>query len=231
MKKLFLGALIVSCAAFVNAQDYNRVALSYEHPSLNFNKEASFWDEKGETVGLNGFGINYIHGFGVAKNMFVETGANFNFDFGTKSLKETDEESWEEYKTKFQNINLQVPVNFVYRFNVTENISIDPYVGLNFKLNVVSKFKDDYTSSDPEDNELGEWINLFNKDEKNMGDKDYTWNRFQMGWHVGVGCNYQRYYLGIQFGTDFIPAYSHNFEGNKPKVNTSNLKISLGYTF
>ena len=46
---------------------------------------------------------------------------------------------------------------------------------------------------------------------------------------------YQKYYLGVQYGTDFIPAYSHKFEydgaTSKPKVNSQALKISLGYTF
>lgn len=232
MKKIsLLCAILFGCAAIANAQDYNRVAISYEHPTLSFNKDASMWDDKSESVGTNGFGINYIHGFSIAKNMFIETGGNFNFNFGSKSDKWTEEDYWSEDKTKFQNINLQVPVNYVYRFNVAENISIDPYVGLNFKLNLVSKFKNEYSDSDG-DNDSSDWYNCFSSDEKDMGHKDATWNRFQMGWHIGVGCNYQRYYLGIQFGTDFIPAYSHKFDGgDKPKINTSDLKISVGYTF
>lgn len=64
-----------------------------------------------------------------------------------------------------------------------------------------------------------------------MDGKDYTWNRFQMGWHIGVGVNFNKYYLGVQAGTDFIPFYSHNSNGYKPKVNTVDCKISLGYTF
>ena len=234
MKKLLIAAaLLVGGASVASAEGYNRVAVSYDLSTLSFNKDASYWEDKSESVGLNGFGINYIHGFGVAENMFVEAGANLDFLFGSKGEKETDDDVyWDEDKTKFQNINIQVPVNFVYRFNVAEGVSIDTYVGLNFKFHFTNKYKEEYTCSDSEYNESGEWINLFNDDEKNMGDKDATWNRFQMGWHVGVGCNYQRYYLGVQFGTDFIPAYSHNYgEGYEPKVNTSNLKVSLGYTF
>lgn len=53
-----------------------------------------------------------------------------------------------------------------------------------------------------------------------------------MGWHIGCGFQYSKYYIGVQWGTDFIPAYSHKFEdGDKYKVSTSNLKVSLGYTF
>lgn len=227
MKKvLFAAALLVVGVSVASAEGYNRVAVSYDHTNLNFNKEASWWSDKSETAGLNGFGLNYIHGFGVAENMFVETGANVDFLFGNKSEKDEGD----KYETKFQNINLQVPVNYVYRFNIADGVSIDPYVGLNFKLHFTGKYKEEDTIDG--EKEAGKWVNVFDDGE---GDdaigKDRTWNRFQMGWHVGVGCNYDKYYLGVQVGTDFIPAYSHDFEGVKPKINTLDVKVSLGYTF
>ncbi len=200
MKKFFMmAALLVAGFSVANAQDYNRVALSYDYTGLNYNTGG-----KSETMGNNGFGLNYTHGFGVANSMFVEVGGNLDFLFGSKD------------KMKTQFINLQVPVNYVYRFNIADGVSIDPYVGLNFKLHFTGKEKYDVAGA--------EWANLF--DDKDMG-KDETWNRFQMGWQVGVGLNYEKYYLGAQVGTDFIPAFSYE----KAKVNTVNVKVSLGYTF
>ena len=60
-----------------------------------------------------------------------------------------------------------------------------------------------------------------------MGDKDYTWNRFQLGWHVGVGFNYKALYLGVNYGTDFINAYKHK----KSHVSSGNLAVTVGYCF
>lgn len=225
MKKLFIAAAFIAATVSMNAQDYNRVALSYDYTGLGFNKEMDlFGTEKAETVGQNGFGLNYAHGFGVATNMFVEVGANVDFLFGSKKFKDDGY----ELPFKTQNINLQVPVNYVYRFNIADGVSIDPYIGLNFKLHFTEKYK-----FDVDDPDYNKWYSVFDK--KDMGDKDATWNRFQMGWQVGVGVNYERYYLGVQVGTDFIPAYSHEFkdeDGNwKEKVNTTNVKVSLGYTF
>lgn len=227
MKKFIFAAALIAASVSMNAQDYNRVALSYDYTGLNFNKNMDmFGTDKAETLGTNGFGLNYIHGFGVANNMFVEVGANVDFLFGSRTEKFYDEEA--SFKT--QNINLQVPVNFVYRFNITEGVSIDPYVGLNFKLHFTDKYKETYKDEDGE--ESSKWISFFDDGEDAMDGKDYTWNRFQMGWHVGVGVNYEKYYLGVQVGTDFIPAYSHDFkEYGKDKVNTTNVKVSLGYTF
>lgn len=232
-KMIFAAALIAASVSVANAQDYNRVALSYDYTGLSFNKDYDVFDtNKSETLGTNGFDLNYTHGFGVANNMFVEAGANIDFLFGSHS----DEGYGEKETLKFQNINLQVPVNFVYRFNITDGVSIDPYVGINFKLHFSERYKTEYEDlEDPEYNETSKWVSVFDDGQDAMDGKDYTWNRFQMGWQVGVGLNYERYYLGVQVGTDFIPAYSHNFKedgyNSKPKVNTTNVKVSLGYTF
>lgn len=205
MKKALLAAVLFVAGAFAaNAQGYNRAALSYNHDNYS--------PKGGDSYGLNGVGLNYIHGFDVAESMFVEVGGNFNFNFGSKEFGKGEDAE----KFKYQNINLQVPVNYVYRFNVAEGVSIDPYVGLNFKLHLTAKSK--YDEKD------AKWANQFDK--KDVGEGE-TWNRFQMGWHVGAGLNYDRYYLGVQFGTDFLPIYK---EGDA-KINTSSLKISLGYTF
>lgn len=105
-------------------------------------------------------------------------------------------------------------------------------------LRVETKMQVD-ASYDPEGvkewNDEQDWISVFDDSEDAMGDKDATWNRFQMGWHVGVGFQYKPIYLGVQYGTDFIPAYSHKYtydgESETAKINTGNLKVTLGYVF
>lgn len=257
MKKLnaLLFCFVALCAAATaNAEGYNRVAISYDYTHFGMNKEmkADFLGDEASAINTNGFGINYIHGFGISSSlpMFIETGLNFNFGFGNTDLgyeKESIQNYWmsAESKLKSQNINLQVPVNFVYRFDIADNLTLSPYVGLNFKLNLVTKYKSqlkvdtnipsdilDQAGIDIDDyNRDGDWINVYSDDDKNMGDKDLTWNRFQMGWHIGVGVQYKPFYLGLQFGTDFIPAYKQDIAKETYKVSTSNLKISLGYCF
>lgn len=245
---------------------YNRIGISYNNTHLGHNKYAG---GKNSNISLNGVGLDYIHGFSLTDRLplFLETGVNLNFNFGSKDAVSTnfgdyedfDEEDWGDFmddvedgdipttKTKYQNINMQIPVNLVYRFNINENFSIAPYFGLNFKVHFTSKYKTELPSYDEEgdygyegyaydygyddeydygtdDNDGSKWISNFDK--KQVG-KNNTWNRFQMGWHVGVGFQYKPFYLGVQYGTDFIAAYSHK----KSKINTGNLKISLAYCF
>lgn len=241
MKKLISAIAAVAICASAMAQDYNRVGISYNNDHYGFNKEMK--SENYDGFSLNGVGIDYRHGFQLgAKPMFIETGASFNFNFGSKSFgKEEDEGYWMEPKINYTNINLLVPVNFVYRFNITEDFSIAPYAGINFKINMVTKYKEKFDTNIPSEylegySLEGEWINVYSKDEeKGMGDKDATWNRFQMGWQIGVGFQYKPFYLGIQYGTDFIPAYSHKFEYEgmsfTPRVNVGSLRVSLAYCF
>lgn len=209
---------------------YNRFGVSYNNGTYSPNKDMKdYWFE--ENFSLNGFGIDYIHGFSISNYlpMFIETGVNANIGFGIMDSYEYDNGSygWTS-ETQMQNLNLQVPLNYVYRFGVADNLSIAPYLGLNFKLNLMSRFRE--VEEEDGDREEYDWISMFDKDE--MGD-DGTWNRFQMGWHIGVGLQYDKIHLGIQYGTDFIPAYHYKDKeyGDNYTANTSNLKISLSYTF
>ncbi|WP_289823237.1 outer membrane beta-barrel protein [Muribaculum intestinale] len=231
-----------SNTASTDLDDYNRISVSYNNTHFGFNKEAGGSDSD---FGLNGFGLNYIHGFSVSSTlpMFVETGLNLNFGFGSDTGDKYDSgDYWLQAKNKKQFINLQVPVNFAYKFAIADGVSVSPYLGLNFKFNLVGRMKAEIDYGyDPNEYDLddflyeigvdkvsdleGDWLSVFSKDD--MGSKDATWNRFQMGWHIGAGLQYNAFYLGVEYGTDFIPAFKYE----KAKVNSSDLKISLGYCF
>jgi len=237
MKKILLALALGCMSLSMTAQrasdanldgdlrSYNRIGISYNNENYSFNNDYS--DESDiDGLSLNGVGIDYIHGFHITESLplFIETGLNFNLNFGSK----TEKDSSEKYEVKSQDYNFQVPVNFVWRFNLGENLHLDPYVGLNFKLHLATKIKESYENE--YDSENYDWFSVFDKDDMDGG--DYTWNRFQMGWHVGAGITYSSIYFGLQYGTDFISAYSHDFgEGYKPKVSTGNLKVTVAYTF
>lgn len=187
-------------------------------------------------ISLNGVGINYIHGFSLSQStpIFIETGINANFGVGSTDTQALLTDGYDYYSTeielKAQNVNLQVPVNFVYRIAASEDVTIAPYAGLNFKFNIVTKIKGKVSVDDI--SQESDWYSLFSGDdmEEAFGD-DGTGNRFQMGWHIGVGVQYKPIYLGVSYGTDFIAAYSQKFNGKSAKINTRNLTVNVGYTF
>lgn len=240
---LAVALMAVSMPAASFGESYNRVQASYLNDHYGYNKH---FGEDAASFSANGIGVSYVHGFGLSESlpMFIETGLQFNTAIKSTTL-ESDrfdvEHLGETYyvdaksKEKFTNINLAVPVNFVWRFNVADNLTIAPYAGINFRVNVLGKVKYsvDLDTNLPDDfeDEMLEGVedadassNLYSK--KDMGD-DGTWNRFQMGWQIGVGAEYSNIYLGVQYGTDFIPAFKYE----KAKVNTGRLAVTVGYSF
>lgn len=218
---------------------YNRFSLSYDNTHLGCNDKMEEYFNGEDAMSLNGVGLEYIHGFSVSKTlpMFVETG--IKAQFGVGSVSDYDKGNEADFILKAQQFSFSVPVNFTYRFAVGNAISIAPYLGLNFKIHAMGRQKysvkfddeddqeafDDMLEWDDDLAELLEWRSVFDK--KDMGDKDSTWNRFQMGWQIGVGLNAKAFYLGLQYGTDFISAFKYK----KYAINSGNFTLKIGYNF
>lgn len=258
MKKIIAlaCATLMSASTVMHAEDFNQIGLAYNldmfHPSA----------KGSDNINASGVAIKYIHGFGVSNSlpMFVETGLNVAFGFGSN-----DQESFEVFEdldgigwiaTKSQFANLSVPVNFAYRFNISDNFTIKPYLGINFKFNVLGRQKSELTNdfyndltdylvdkyeiteaeateivnktADEASENMGEWTNLYSSSDRHgMGSKDYAWNRFQLGWHIGADLEFNNFVVGLNYGTDFIPAWKLK----KNKVNSSTFNIGIGFNF
>ncbi|MCM1503645.1 MAG: porin family protein [Muribaculum sp.] len=215
LKVLFASALLaVSAPAFAqfansgssssaDTDGYNRVGISYENVNID--------PKGGDGIGLNGFGISYIHGFSVSSTLpiFVETGLKYSAGFHSDSEGDYYDDDLE---IKHTFMSLSVPVNVAYKFAVGEGMSIQPYLGLNLKLHLVGKEKYEYDGE-------SESISVFDDDDMD-GD---AWKRFQLGWHIGAGFNYNKFYVGLSYGTDFIKIAK--------KVNTGTFSVGVGYNF
>lgn len=222
MKKILLACIAVVAALSMNAQSYNIVGLSYDYMHMGYpNTDDS--DENITTA--NGFGIQYIRGFGIGENpMSVEVGAKFNMVFGSKSESYTDFDAVGEFKMTNTLGRLAIPVSYAYHFKVAEGMTLTPYIGVDFRFNLMAtgKYKMTYSEDGYKDIEE-ENINYFNKDDMN----DHTYNRFQLGWHLGARLSYEHFTFSVEGGTDFIPLFK--FESYK--IDTSNLALTVGYKF
>lgn len=186
---LFAGAITTSAQTEPQSETpshpdcYNLVSISYRY---------DYFGSDYDHVGFNGFSADYIHGFSVSRKLplYVETGGSFGY---------TTKKYAKGMHGGYGVIN--VPANCAYRFAIPKTpIVILPYVGLNFKLNVIGS------------NNVG-------KDTQSWYD-DYDYKRFQVGFNIGVGVSYQKVYFGLNWGPDF----------NDIAKNTSSgtFKISLG---
>lgn len=211
--------------------DYDLLGFYYDMEHFS----AKYYDGDPETFNANGFQLKYLHGFSVSKSlpMFVEFGASLSFGVSNSE----DENGY--VNTKGQYMNIAIPVNFAYRFNLTDVIAIKPYIGLNIKFNLLARSRGEYTDKfmdkygDYVDSKESEWINLFSDniykdyDYDDVDSSDLTWKRFQVGWHIGVDFEFNKFFIGLNYGTDFNPIFK--YEDNK--ISTSTFNIGLGFVF
>ncbi len=247
---LILAAALIACGAVSasaaiqqtqtpqNENTYSRLNLSYDLTTFKANDEIpGYFGPDEDSRKLNGFGVEYLYGVQLTKSIpfYGELGLRFHMGFWnneeyTRILNNSYKET-----SKMQYMTIAMPINFGYRIEFTDQLSLQPYVGINLKFNVMARTKTTYDEAYFKDfKEYGihkyddayDWISyLSDKKEGGMGSTDNTWEIFQVGWHAGLGFNLGDLYLGVNYGTDFIPVFNYK----KAHVNTSTLNVTLGF--
>lgn len=216
---------------------YDRVSVSFMSEKIS--------PDKDDDTSLSGFSVDYIHGFSLSKTipLFIETGVGLQAGFHSNDLDKKEfnivasDYGAEEQTDKITLMSIAVPVNLAYKFNINPDLSLQPYLGLNVKFNIIGKKKstfgfknkeaeeefEDYCKNPDEEDKQNVIFDKNMFDKKDTGDKNATWKRFQLGWHIGVGMNYKALYLGLSYGTDFTSLCK--------KTNTSTFKVGVGINF
>lgn len=230
MKKFIFAAIVALISMTgARAENYMFGAVSYENTHFGF-KSTDPQDNYG--MGLNGFGLQYTYGFGITdRPMNVEVGLNWNMVFGSKNIQDIPQNGV-GFDTKLhQNLmRLNIPVSYIYHFNAMGNFGIAPYAGLDLRFNLVSKMSEKTTvyNNGLYVDENKESISYFSKSDM----QGHPARRFQLGWHIGVRFEYQmKYFLSLQYGTDFIRFYNFSYGDYNEHINTGNFALSLGYYF
>ena len=227
MKKLLLAVTVMMATLFsANAQEwsdllYNRTNITYQniHYSAKDNLSGMFLGDDG--MSLNGFGIEYLMGIPLSTTwaMDIEWGVQFQAGWGGK--KATNFLSKQKYNTNLFRIN--IPLQYIYHFNCGSGFRVAPFLGLDFRFNIVAK---ETLKTFNNGVQTGEWkTNFFNSMDMN----DNKFKRFQMGWHVGLALEYYHFTISATYGTDFMPIYS--VKPGDGKLNTSNLGVGIGWYY
>lgn len=175
---------------------------------------------------FTGLSLGYSHAFSLSLTtpLFVEVGLGGQYSHYENEWYEEEILDWGDgpfsHMSRRDNIldmwSLKAPINFLYRFDIPNSpVSLLPFVGVNLRYNISGEMEDynGYSSQERD---------VFDSEE--MGGSNNTYNRFQLGWHIGMKANFLKHIMvGLSYGTDFTEI------AKKTKINT--LTITAGYTF
>lgn len=220
MKKFLLLALFAVASLTMSAQLVTSSKYTVEEKKssgwtglrLSYDPISVSTDGADESMNFNGISLAWVKGISVSSSvpLFIETGVGLTYAMYSESEELYDE----EYKLSMNLLTMQVPINFGYKYSFNESLSIFPYVGIVLRGNLLGNVKEEYDGDEEDD-----W-SVFSSDD--MGE-DNTWNRFNVGWHVGVGLNYSKLHVGLSYGTDF------NEIAEKTKVSTLSVKLGINF--
>ena len=198
---------------------FNRITFGYD---ATFTSNADYYlSYLSSSPTFNGFSVKFVHGWALSKRypLYIDAGLRLNMNFYSKTL-EVDKNYKYDYKSTVSSkmMSLSVPINISYRLGISDGISIQPYTGINFKVNVLGDITSTVEYDGEKESETRSWF-----------EEDYGAKRFQMGWQIGLGVNFQKFYLGLEYGIDFMNLYKPKIDYSGIKsINTSHVEVSLG---
>lgn len=213
MKKLFVLAIAALMSIGASAQlitsntiterkgnNYTRIDLGYN--SVNFNDDVD--------VTMSGVSLEWVKGISISSSMplYIETGIGALYSW--KSKDDVD----------YRFASLQVPVNLVYKYELSDGIKIAPYAGLNLRGNLLAESEYD-----------GDKLNWFD----DFDEEGYEAKRFGFGWQIGVGVDIKKFYVGISYGSDFTKLIDidEEYRGDRYKGESSigTFTAKIGFNF
>lgn len=233
--KIFMAAAMLAVCTGASAQFTNTASTKSASPAnadgwstfwLEYNPSKFKYDVKNaDDQSFTGLSVGYSQAFNVlpGKPLFLEAGLGLQYSFYSES-GDSDDDYYYDYdsdtEVKFSMFSVKVPVNLLYKFDIpNSSVALMPYAGINLRYNLSAKVKATYDDGYYEESEEAD---LFDK--KDMGSDKATWNRFQLGWNIGVKARFGSSFLvGLAYGNDFSEI------AKKTKIGTTT--ISVGYVF
>lgn len=180
------------------------------------------------TYSLNGVVIGYSIDFKLPGKhpVYIGTGIDARFTLRDKTFH--DSPTYNEINARIHTrlFNLNIPLNLSYRIPASNLFSVIPQFGFNLRVQLYGKAKTEIPGRNNETAPSHEAIgftpgdvNLFSK--RALGDRAFR--RVQAGWHASLKLQYDRFVLGVSYGTDFAKI--------RNELGSSNLLVNLGYVF
>ena len=216
----------------VKTTGWNRIFYSYNPSKIAYDASNTTDDD------LKGISVGYLRGFSLTRKapLYMEMGAAFQYRF-TESYAGSSDTTYDEelgyasvsYSARVHMMSVNVPINLLYRFNINDQLSISPYFGLDFRYNVACKIKVKMRNFY---GEYGEYERVNASKSFSLFDKEFMdqmgvepFNRFQPGFHAGIGLDYRMLHLAVDLGKDF----DELSPTGKGKIKTTSIIVGINF--
>lgn len=193
----------------------NSIELYVQYNPTTLETDAGDLDFTGFTIGFQ-----KAYNISAGGSWYIEPGIALSYAYWDRN--NYDDYDSDSYKEKINLWSLKVPVNFVYKWDVSDNLSILPFAGVTFSYYFDGKYELRHHDDDYDDDDIS--VGLFDDDE--MEDELYcdAWKRLQIGWQIGCNVLFnEKFFLGFSHGKDFYGVR----DGAKFKTTS----LTLGYCF
>lgn len=193
MKRLTLILFICAATTMASAQDYFGVQLGFAQPIARLNTPTTKTSLL--ATSYNGFKVGLVYDATIIKGFGVSMGLNYTFGNHTSAWKQIGTLPYPQERTIGKYHQLEIPIDWQYKFEIAKRTWIILYTGptLQCGLDLTSKLY----------NNNGKEITL-EKDNSFYSEdmKDKELKRLNVTWGLGVGFQYDRYFLrgGYDFG-------------------------------
>ena len=227
MKKIATTLAAMFLIAGINATAQEPAPSVLQKASVFYDLN-TLYPKDADNAYFNGFGIGYNIDFRVSNSLplYVGTGLDARFLFRSENILDADNYNPVDINVKTRFINLNLPVNVSYRVPVAQGFYLTPQLGLDLRVQLDGHAKansniavDGPEGFTPRIISSQTDYNLFSKSV--VGDARLK--RFQFGWHAALNFEYNRFNLGLSYGTDFVKLHKD--------LSASHFLVSLGYTF
>jgi len=201
MKRIaILISVIALSMTSIYAENYLGFQLGYARSITRLNAPSLTAKETLHPTAYNGLKIGVVYDATLVKGFGVTMGLNYTFGANSTDWKQQHTTSlYPEVRSRVQYHQLEIPVDWQYKFEIAQNTWIILYTGPTLQCGL-SFTKKNYTNN-------GDGAK---QDDKNPIDDiyseqemaDYALKRLNVTWGIGAGFQYQRYFLrgGYDFG-------------------------------
>ncbi len=244
MKRTFsILFCLVAAIATMTAQDEHGVkqafgvTVGYNGTAYRENLATSIENIDNTTL-LHGTKIGVVYDATLIKGFGFSLGLNYNF---AANLHKYDDAG---YKGKVNMHQLEIPIEWQYKFEVAEDLYLILYTGPNIEVNLSNKTRwyDSttgknllmMTANNLSTDKMFTYTEFVSTGRQNLGEcgvDDYAYSRLNLMWGVGIGLQYGRFFVrgGYDFG--LLNAYKNDRTSTDDKIlaRQDQWQVKLGF--